>query len=331
MSDPTQAAAGLAPAAVERAGVAEAPEAILVPPGGAAPAGDKPRSLGQDAFAQLRRNPIAIVATIFILLIVIMAIWPGLFTSKDPTDCQLLRGRQAPSASAWFGYDIQGCDVYARTIYGARASVLVGVLTTLATVFVGGFLGMIAAYYGGWLDSVLSRVTDVFFSIPLLLGSIIVLTSLPSPQVVKSMWGPLFKVVLGLVVLGWPSTMRIMRSTVLQVKEADYVHAAKAMGAGTPRILLRHILPNAVQPVIVVSTISLGAYIGAEATLSYLGIGLRTPAISWGIAINDAHGIGYLRVAPHMLLFPAAFLSLTVLAFIMLGDAVRDALDPKLR
>jgi oligopeptide transport system permease protein len=139
------------------------------------------------------------------------------------------------------------------------------------------------------------------------------------------------KVVLVLAILLWPNIARLMRSSVLQAKSNDYVLAAQALGASPVRIILSHILPNSLAPVIVVSTINLGAFIAAEATLSFLGIGLQPPAISWGLAISDGSGIGLIRTAPHMLLFPSLFLSLTVLAFIMLGDAVRDALDPKLR
>lgn len=313
MSDPTAAAADLAPAAM----AGQAPDGP----------GEKPRSLGQDAWEDLRRNPLVLVAGILILILVTMAIAPGLFTSKNPhTPCSLQNSRKGPSGDAWFGYDLQGCDVYTLTVYGARASILVGVITSLVVAIVGGMLGMLAGFYGGWIDSVVSRITDVFFGIPFLLGSILVLTSFPSGEA-HSFWAPVLKVVLGLALLGWPSLARIMRATVLQVRSSDYVAAARALGAPTSRILRVHVLPNAIQPVIVYATILLGAFIGAEASLSYLGVGLQTPAISWGIAISSAQG--FVQASPHMLIFPAVFLSVTVLAFIMLGDAVRDALDPK--
>jgi oligopeptide transport system permease protein len=213
-------------------------------------------------------------------------------------------------------------------VHGARASILVGTLSTAIVSVVGALLGMLAGFYGGFIDTMISRITDVFFGIPFLLGAILVLTSFPSGAA-HSFWVPVLKVVLALSILGWPSIARIMRSTVLQVKTSDYVAAARALGAGTPRILRVHVLPNAVQPVIVYATILLGAFIGSEAALSFLGVGLQPPAVSWGIAISDAQG--FVRTSPHMLIFPALFLSLTVLAFIMLGDAVRDALDPKQR
>ncbi|MGB9372893.1 MAG: ABC transporter permease [Jiangellales bacterium] len=288
----------------------------------------KPRSLWQDAWADLRRNKLFIVGSILVLVLIVMAAFPQLFTSVDPRDCSLSNSRLPPSGDAWFGYDLQGCDVYSRTIYGARASILVGIFTTTAVMIIGGVVGIVAGFFGGWADGIASRITDVFLALPLLLGSILILTAFPSdsdtPELVV-----IGKVVVALAILGWTQLARIMRSSVIQVKNQDYVQAARALGANSTRIIGRHVLPNSLAPVIVVAMISLGAYISAEATLSFLGIGLQPPVISWGIAINDA--ATYVRTTPHMLLFPAAFLSITVFAFIMLGDAVRDALDPKLR
>lgn len=294
----------------------------------AEPVVDKPRSLTSDAWHDLRRNPIFIVSAIVIVVLVVMAIAPGLFTGKDPRACDLNLSRLPPGGDAWFGYDIQGCDVYTRTIYGARASIIVGVVTTIFVAVLGGLIGMFAGFYGGFIDSVLSRTTDIFFGIPLLLGGILVLASFPSGPGTPR-WQTIFKVCIAMALLGWPSLARIMRSTVIQVKHADYVNAARALGGNAGRILRLHIVPNALAPVIVYATIVLGIFISVEATLSYLGIGLQPPVISWGVAINDAAGL--IRQSPHMLLFPAAFLSITVLAFIMLGDAVRDAFDPRLR
>ncbi|WP_026875054.1 ABC transporter permease [Jiangella gansuensis] len=290
--------------------------------------GEKARSLAGDAWRDLRRSPIFLISAVIIAILVVMAVVPSLFTNADPNRCLLENSRGGPSAQAWFGYDLQGCDVYARTVYGARASILVGVFTTIGVAVLGGIIGMLAGYHGGWADSLLSRLTDIFFGIPLLLGAIIVLATFPS-TVGTPAWQTIGKVVMALSVLGWTSVARIMRSTVIQIKHADYVQAAKALGGGSRRILLRHILPNAVAPVIVYSTIVLGVFVALEATLSFLGIGLQAPVISWGIAIDQAQT--YVRQSPHMLLFPSAFLSVTVLAFIMLGDAVRDAFDPKLR
>ncbi len=294
-------------------------------PGAAA---DEGRSLASDAWRQLKRNPIFWVSVGLIATFVLMALVPQLFTTVDPGAADLKSAREKPGAGAWFGRDIQGYDIYARTIYGARASILVGVFSTLSTVLIGLVMGILAGYYGGFADTVVSRVTDIFFAIPLLLGGILFMSVYPNDQNTPYLM-VVGKVVLVLSVFGWPGLARLMRSSVLQVKPNDYVQAARALGASPWRIIRSHVMPNALAPVIVVATINLGVFITAEATLSFLGIGLTPPAISWGVAISDA--LVAVRTYPHILLFPSLFLSLAVLAFIMLGDAVRDAFDPKSR
>jgi len=315
---------------VTAAGITDVKGGGLADPGVARAPEVKSRSLWDNAWDELRRNPMFWISSALILLFVVMAIAPQLFTNKDPNYADLSLARQPPSKEAWFGYDGQGYDVYARTVYGARASILVGILATAFTMIFGSIVGIIAGFFGGWIDAVLSRIGDIFFAIPLLLGGILILYTFPSDASTPYMVIVL-KVVAAMAIIGWPNLARLMRSSVLQVRPNDYVQAARALGARPSRIIGSHILPNAVAPVIVVSTINLGAFIATEATLSFLGIGLQPPAISWGLAISDAASIGLIRAAPHMLLFPAVFLSLTVLAFIMLGDAVRDALDPKMR
>jgi oligopeptide transport system permease protein len=283
------------------------------------------RTLAGDAWITLRSSWVFWGSLVLITFFVVMAAFPGLFTSVDPTNCQAIRARVSPSSHAWFGYDVQGCDVYSRTIYGARASIVVGSISTLMALVLGAGIGVYAGFYGGLIDTLLSRLTDIFIGIPILLGSIIILTSLPTPP--ESQFLSIIKVSLAIAILGWTSTARVARSSVIQVKQADFVNAARALGASRSWMIRKHIIPNAAAPVIVITTISLGGYIGAEATLSFLGIGLQPPVISWGIAINDA--ATYVRSTPHMLFFPAFFLSMTVLAFIALGDVVREALDPK--
>ncbi|MGL5867223.1 MAG: ABC transporter permease [Dermatophilaceae bacterium] len=295
--------------------------------GGPGPGGaGEERSLASDAWRAMRRNPLFWVSAVMIAVFTLMAVWPGLFTSADPTAAVLREARSRPGDGTWFGRDIQGYDIYARCIHGARASILVGLFATAGTLLVGGLVGVISGYLGGVWDTVLSRIGDVFFAIPVLLGSIVVLVSLPQTANYLLV---VLKVVLALVTLAWPSIARLMRSSVIQVKPNDYVQAARALGAGPWRVVRSHILPNALAPVIVVSTINFGAAIAAEATLSYLGIGLQPPTVSWGVDISGA--IVGMRAAPHMLFFPSLFLSLAVLAFILLGDVVRDALDPKNR
>jgi oligopeptide transport system permease protein len=321
MSDPTSAASGAA--INETAG-----DYVIAAEHASSEPGGKPRSLLSDAWRELRHRVLFWVSSAIILLMVVMAAVPTLFTSADPTYGELGRRFQGPSSVAWFGYDSQGYDIFARVIHGARATIVVGVLATLGAVLVGGALGIIAGFYGRWVDAVISRIADVFFGIPFVLGAIVILTTLnsggtPGPVVIVA------QVVASIVVLSWPVALRIMRSAAITAKQQDYVKAARALGASPRRVILRHLLPNCLAPVVVYATIALGAFIGVEATLSFLGIGLRQPVVSWGVMINSAKD--YIRNAPHALLFPAGFLTTTVLAFVMLGDAVRDAFDPKLR
>ncbi|MEU3722106.1 ABC transporter permease [Streptomyces sp. NPDC031705] len=299
---------------------AESVEGTAQPPGPAAPR-EKARSLWSDAWHQLRRNPVFIVSALLILFLVVIAIWPQLIAGGDPLQCDLSKSQQNSAPGHPFGYDTQGCDVYTRTVYGARASITVGVCATVGAALLGSVLGGLAGFFGGWGDALLSRVADIFFGIPVVLGGLVFLSVVTSSTV--------WPVVGFIVLLGWPQLARIARGSVITAKQNDYVQAARALGAGNGRMLLRHVAPNAVAPVIVVATIALGTYIALEATLSFLGVGLRPPTVSWGIDISNA--ASQIRNAPHMLLWPAGALSLTVLAFIMLGDAVRDALDPKLR
>jgi oligopeptide transport system permease protein len=305
----------------------ERPAVTPEPAGSGTAKAEKPRGLWGDAWYDLRRKPFFIISATLVLLLLVIVLFPTLFTSADPRQGDLQHHFLTGPAWGhffspdWFGYDGQGRSIYTRVIFGTRASVEVGVGTTLVVTVLGGLLGMMAGYFGGWLDALLSRITDIFFGIPFLLGALVVLNAFTDRNVI---------VVIGaLAFLGWTQIARVMRGAVITTKHADYVLAAKALGAGTSRILIKHILPNAIAPVIVVATIALGGYISAEATLSYLGMGLADPTVSWGTDISSASNV--IRNAPHTLFFPAAMLSITVFAFIMLGDAVRDALDPKLR
>ncbi|GGR55465.1 MULTISPECIES: ABC transporter permease [Streptomyces] len=287
---------------------------------GQGPAG-RPRSLWSDAWRDLRRNPVFLLSALVICFLVLISLWPSLIAPGSPLSCDLARSQDGPAPGAPFGYDGQGCNVYTRTVHGARTSVTVGLCATLGVALLGSVLGGLAGYFGGVWDALLSRLTDIFFAIPVVLGGLVLLSMVTSTTV--------WPVVGFMVLLGWPQISRIARGSVITVKQNDYVQAARALGASDTRILLRHIAPNAVAPVIVVATIALGTYIALEATLSYLGVGLRPPSVSWGIDISAASP--FIRNAPHALLWPSGALAVTVLAFIMLGDAVRDALDPKLR
>lgn len=280
-----------------------------------------PSTMWGEAWRKLRRRPLFWVATALILLVCTVALFPGLFTSQDPRYCVLANSLEGPTAGHPFGFDRQGCDLYSRVIYGARSSVSVGVLTTAIVLVVGTVVGALAGFFGGWLDTILSRLTDIFFAVPLVLAAIVFMQVTASRTIIT--------VVLVLAVFGWPPIARIARGSVLGVRNNDYVTAARALGAGRFTVLTRHILPNAAAPIIVYTTVALGTFIVAEATLSFLGVGLPPSVVSWGGDISQARNS--LRTRPGVLFYPAGALALTVLGFIMLGDAVRDALDPRVR
>jgi ABC-type dipeptide/oligopeptide/nickel transport system permease subunit len=281
----------------------------------------KPASLWSDAWKELRTSPIFLISALLILVFIVMAIAPSLFTGADPYSCDLHHSLELPSAEHWFGYDIQGCDYVARTVYGAQVSISIGIIVTVFAVLIAVILGSLAGYYGGFLDTIIARITDIWFAIPTILGGIVILSLLQE----RGLW----QVSLVLIIIGWPTMLRLLRSAVLSAKEQDYVDAARALGASDFRIIVRHILPNAIAPVIVYATITVGVIISAEAALSFLGVGLQLPDISWGLMISGSQ-VRILQY-PHLLLFPGAFLSMTVFSFILMGDALRDALDPKLR
>lgn len=275
----------------------------------------------RDTWRKLRRRPKFVVAGALIAFILLVAMFPALFTGIDPGYADPSQGLLPPSGAHWFGTDLQGHDIYARTVYGARASVTVGLGATLVVFVVGGALGALAGFYGGWIDAAVSRVTDVFFALPLLLAAIVIMGVMRH----RTVW----TVIAILALFGWPQVARIARGAVLEVRASDYVLAAKALGLRDFQILLRHALPNALGPVLAVATIALGVFIVTEASLSYLGVGLPTSVVSWGGDINLAQS--RLRSGSPILFYPAGALAITVLAFMMMGDALRDALDPSSR
>ncbi len=296
------------------------------PPRGPQAGPEDPRqaSLWTDAWRQLRRNKLFLIAVGLLGVLAVMAAFPGLFTSLgDPREggCSLTNSKLPPSADAWFGYDIQGCDHYTNVIYGARVSMIIGLVVVGGSTVIGLVLGALAGFFGGWFDVLIARLTDIVYGLPIVLGAILILNAFNDRG--------LLQVAVALIALSWMTVLRLFRSSVIAVKETDYVSAARAMGATNLRIIVKHILPNALAPVLVYSTIAVGGIIAAEATLSFLGIGLQLPAVSWGLQINSGRNL--LRTAPHVIFFPSLFLSVTVLSFILLGDALRDALDPKLR
>jgi oligopeptide transport system permease protein len=283
--------------------------------------GEARNGFWHDTWRELRRRPKFVVAAVLILFVLAVAAFPALFSGADPTYADPSQSLLGPSATHWFGTDLQGHDIYARTVYGARASVTVGLGASLVVFVVGGALGAVAGFYGGWVDAVVSRITDVFFGLPLLLAAIVVMQVMQH----RTVW----TVITFLALFGWPQVARIARGAVIEVRASDFVLAAKALGLSRFQILLRHAVPNALGPVIAVATIALGLFIVTEATLSYLGVGLPTSVVSWGGDINLAQT--RLRSGSPILFYPAGALAITVLAFMMMGDALRDALDPASR
>lgn len=197
----------------------------------------------------------------------------------------------------------------------------IGVTVTLFAAILAVVMGSLSGYYGGWVDAIIARLTDIWFAIPTILGGIVILSLLGNRG--------FFQVAFVIIILGWPTMLRLYRSSVISVKEQDYIEAARALGASDFRILGKHILPNAIAPVVIYAAITTGVIISVEAALSFLGVGLQLPAISWGLMISGAQT--RILQAPHLLLFPGIFLSLAVFGFILMGDALRDAMDPKSR
>lgn len=284
---------------------------------------EKPSNLWIDAWRDMRKRPMFYISGVLILLVTLVALFPGWFTNVSPdTNCLLANSNAGPTAGHPLGFTKQGCDVYSRIIHGTSTSLSVGIVVTIMTAALGIFFGAFAGFYGGWIDSVLSRAGDIFFSIPYILAAVVIMS-------VFSKNRDVIVISLAIGIFAWPSTARVLRAEILRVKNSDFVMASTAIGVSRFRILWRHVLPNSIAPVIAVTTISLAAAIVAEATLSFLGVGLPPTFMSWGNDISQAQGD--LRTAPQTLIWPSLALSITVLAFIMMGEVVRDALDPKAR
>jgi oligopeptide transport system permease protein len=288
-----------------------------------------PESQWKEAWKRLRKAPLFWISATIILFLAVVIVFPGLFTNADPQYETLDRSFSPASSGHPFGFTQQGGDVWARTLYGARASVAVGVLTTIIVTVLGIVTGAVAGFYGGWLDSILSRLSDIFFSIPLLLAAIVIISVINNVRPDRGFWLSTTIVVLALALFAWPQITRQMRGAVLEVKNLEFVDAATAIGASRLKNLIRHIVPNSLAPVIVTSTISLGVFIVAETSLSFLGLGFPTNVVSWGNDLSAAQT--QVRSGQHLVVMwvPATALALTVLGFILLGEAVREALDPK--
>jgi peptide/nickel transport system permease protein len=274
------------------------------------------RTLRVDAWRRLRKNRLALVALAWILLITTVAVSADLWVPwslGDPTGVESTTVAQQALRSPSMNHP-------SRVIYGARVSLLVGIAAVAIMVLIGLVAGGVAAYYGGWWDAIIMRTADVFFAFPYVLFAIVLLALLGNG---------VQNVFIAIGVLGWPSIARLFRSCVVSVKELEYVDAARVLGASGRRILARHIMPNAVAPIIVYATMSVGGAVLTEAALSFLGMGVKLPSPSWGNMLDEARD--YMFSAPWLMLYPGIAILTTVLAFVLLGDGLRDAFDVKIK
>ncbi|HWD82233.1 MAG TPA: ABC transporter permease [Kribbella sp.] len=267
----------------------------------------------------LLRKPQFDICLVLVVAFFAMAAVPRLFTSVDPRFCELTKSQHGREPGHPFGFDIQGCDYFANVIYGARPSVLVSLVAGFGGFAVAGLLGLLAGYFPGAVDTVISRVADVLFALPGLIALIVILNSVPN----RSIW----IIVAIILVTAWPQGMRIMRSTVFSVRNREYVLAARSIGVPPLRILRKHVFPNAMAPLLAMTTLGIGGLIGLEAVLTFLGVGLQPPSISWGSQFGVATSY---RETPHLFVWPAILISTMTISFMIIGDSIRDALDPKL-
>jgi len=268
-------------------------------------------------------NRLTIIGIVIVTILVIVALFAPWIATHDVGATDLSLRYLSPNSSHWFGTDSTGRDIFSRVVFGARISLQVGVIVVSISAVVGTLLGAIAGYYGGWIDRIVSGyVFNVFLSFPGLLLAI---------AMVAFLGAGLNKLILALCIIGWVGYARLIRGQVLKVREYDFVQAARALGASNARILLIHILPNAIQPLIVQASLGMAGAVLSEAALSFLGLGVPPPAPSWGVMIEEARDLSTLQAAPHALLFPGIAIAMTVLAFNFIGDGLREYLDPRQR
>ncbi len=270
---------------------------------------------------KLIKSNISLLGTLIVLIFILTAVLAPLLAPYHPiNDGSLVERLQAPSASHLLGTDSQGRDILSRIIYGARVSVQVGIISVGIALVIGTLMGMVAGFYGGWVDNLMMRLVDIMLAFPSVLLAIAI-TAVLGPELKNAM--------LAIGVVNIPAFARIVRSTVLSVKAMEYVEAARAIGATDVRIIFRHVLPNSMAPLIVQTTLSIGTAILDAAALSFLGLGAQPPTPEWGAMLSD--GRSYLQKAPWVMFFPGMAIMLVVLGFNLLGDGLRDALDPRLK
>lgn len=282
---------------------------------------DRPIGLWTDAFQRMRRSPAAIIGVTIIGVFLLMAIFAPFLAPFDPTRGNLADSYLPPSPEHWFGTNIQGQDVLSRIIFGARLTLGIAVLSVVVGVAVGGLLGALAGYFRGWVDSVIMRGVDIMLAIPGLLFAIAVVTYLGRG---------FMQIAVAIAILNVPIFARLLRASLLSLREADYVIAARSVGVTGPTLLMRHMLPNAVSPLIVQGTLALATAVVDAAALGFLGLGPPDPGTpEWGTMLSDTYR--YLNNAVYLAFFPGIAIVISVLGFNLLGDGMREALDPKLR
>ncbi|MCD0504687.1 ABC transporter permease [Bordetella petrii] len=276
-----------------------------------------PRSRNR-AWGKFKRNRVALLGAAIVLAVVALALFAPWLATHDPLQTSFMNIRKAPSEAFWLGTDELGRDIYSRMLYGARASLMAGLVSVVIALIVGVPFGLVSGYFGGWIDSVVSRCTEALLAIPFLILAI-ALAAFLGPSLTNAM--------IAIGVSAAPKFIRLARGQVLAVKNEDYVQSSRALGASDTRIITRHILPNIMPPLIVQATITIATAIIAEASLSFLGLGLQPPNPSWGSMLNTAKN--FMTQAPWMSIFPGSAIFLAVLGFNLLGDGLRDALDPR--
>jgi peptide/nickel transport system permease protein len=282
---------------------------------------DRPVGLWTDAFRRMRRSPIAILGAALIGFFVLIAVFAPFLAPYDPTRGNLAESFLPPSAEHWFGTNIQGQDVFSRIIFGARMTLGIAVLSVVIGVTVGTFFGALAGFFRGTIDAIIMRGVDIMLSIPGLLFAIAVVTFLGRGVV---------QIAVAIAIINVPIFARLLRGSLLSLRETDYVIAARSVGVRGPTLLTRHMLPNAIGPLIVQATLALATAVVDAAALGFLGLGPpdpRTP--EWGMMLSDTYR--YLNEAPYLAFFPGIAIVLSVLGFNLLGDGLRESLDPKLR
>lgn len=282
---------------------------------------DKKRSQFLEVWRRLKKSKVAIVGLIILILLVLMAVFADVLVDYDVAIKQNLKDKlQGPSAAHWLGTDSFGRDILARIIHGSRVSLSIGFISVIVSLIVGGAIGSIAGYYGGKLDMIVMRFIDVLMAIPSMLMCICVVTVL----------GPGMSNLLVAITISYVATFCvIVRSSILTIKNSDYIEAARATGVSTLRIIIKHIIPNTMGPIMVQATMSIGSVILSAAGLSFVGLGVMPPAPEWGAILTE--GKEFIRTAPHIVLFPGIAIMLAVMALNFLGDGLRDALDPRLK